>query len=177
MYWINRSYIQNKRFNTAERNFRPNCQVWLLGESRYLSFIPPTGRVQHKAFLGGSGCKTVPWYTWWVKKCPRSRYHSPKKGHLRRQVINLAPPWRVRAWGTSSQGLRMPVLMRLTWTQLTGIHVIRPRLTACRTRTHPTISVYRPTQTIEVCPRSELGEMSVFIVCPTNRTSMAHGLF
>ena len=49
--WTNRRYIQNKSVCTADKSICPNCQVWLLGESWYLSFIPPTVRVWHKAFF------------------------------------------------------------------------------------------------------------------------------
>ena len=40
-----------------------------------------------------------------------SRQHTPKKGHLRRQAINLAPSWRVRnLWGRLPEARRMLVL-------------------------------------------------------------------
>ena len=60
---------------------------------RYLSSIPPTGRVWHKAFLR------------WVWAQGRSAdalgipKNASKKGHLRCQAINLTPPRRVKAQG------------------------------------------------------------------------------
>ena len=49
---------------------------------------------------------------WRTQKCIGLRQYSPKKGHLRRLAINLAPSRRVRAWGN---GFRMPVFARVTW--------------------------------------------------------------
>ena len=59
---------------------------------RYLSYVPPTGRVWHKAFLGGSKRRAVARISQAAPKMPRR--HSPKNEHLRRHV-------KVRAWRTA----------------------------------------------------------------------------
>ena len=66
-------------------------------------------------FQVGLGAGLQPRHTWRLQKCLRLHRHSPKKGYLRWQAINLTPP----------------------------------------------------------CPTKQL----VFVVCPTNRTSMVQGLF
>ena len=69
---------------------------------RYLTNVPPEGRVWHKAFfLGRSG--RGPWSRCVrrLQKCLVSRRHSPKKKRLWRQAINLTPPRRVKTWVTA----------------------------------------------------------------------------
>ena len=77
---------------------------------RYLPFVPLTGRVWHKAILGGSGRRGVAQTRPAAPKMPRVRRHSSKKGRLKRQAINVAPLKRVRARGIAPGGSRTPVL-------------------------------------------------------------------
>ena len=64
-----------------------------------MSSVPPSGRVWHKALLKvGPGSGPKPRRARQLPKCLGPRRHSPKKGRLRRQAINLNPPRRVKAW-------------------------------------------------------------------------------
>ena len=134
MYWINRVYIQNKSVSIADRSVCPNCQVWLLGESWYLLYVPRTGQVWYKAF-----------FRWvWVqghspdtssssKNASGPCQYFPEKWCLKHQPINLAPSKRVRTCGHSP--LRLEDACQ-----------VAPQPTATGTRTHSTRSVYWPTQ-------------------------------
>ena len=52
-----------------------------------------------RPFLGGSGAGPKSTCGRRFQKCLGPRRHSPKKGRLRRQAINLTTPRRVKAWG------------------------------------------------------------------------------
>ena len=54
-------------------------RVGLFDGYQYSSHVPPTGRVWHKAFLGGSGTNPEPRHTQRLQKCLRLRGHSSKK--------------------------------------------------------------------------------------------------
>ena len=101
----------------------------------FLSSVPRTGRVWHKAFFGGSGCRAVASTDPAFLKMPQDRSAFP----YRRHVMNLTPPRRVRAWGNG------PL-------RLENAGQSQPRPTVSRARTHPTRSVYRPTQPSEMYP-------------------------
>ena len=64
--------------------------------------------------------------------------HSPKKGRLGRQAINIAPPKRVKAWGDDTL-------------RLEGAGLGEPQLTATGTSTHPTRSVYQRIRPAVMC--------------------------
>ena len=64
---------------------------------QYLSSVPLTGRVWHKTFFKVvPGAGREPTRVQHSQKCLGPRRHSPKKGHLRRQAINLTSPRRVK---------------------------------------------------------------------------------
>ena len=67
----------------------------------------------------------------WLQKYLGLRWHSPKKGRLRRQTINLAPPRRIRAW--EDWGSRLPVKVHLDRLSLEPGHT-RPDLRTDKTR-------------------------------------------
>ena len=62
--------------------------------------------------------------------------HSPKKGRLRHQVMNIAPSRRVRAMGTGPWGSRMLIQAHLEWLPLESGH----------TRPDPRTDKTRPTE-------------------------------
>ena len=65
---------------------------------QYLSDAQANGWVWHKAFFKVVlGAGSWPWHARHSQNFFGPRWHSPKKGHLRRQMINLAPSKRVRA--------------------------------------------------------------------------------
>ena len=49
LYWINRTYIQNRSVSTEVSV--QNCQFRLLGGSRYLLFVPPNRPVWHNTLF------------------------------------------------------------------------------------------------------------------------------
>ena len=74
----------------------------------YLSAVPPTGWVWHKTFFKvGLGTEPKPRRTQHSQKCLEPCQHSPKKGCLKHQVINLTPPRRVKAWGDGPLRLKV----------------------------------------------------------------------
>ena len=102
----------------------------LLGGFRYLSYVQPTGRVWHKAFLCGSRRRAVAQTRPAFLKMPLAPSAFPWKGSPQAPVINLAPPRRVRTWGDGPRRL-----------DDAGQSELRPIATG--TRTHPTRSVHR----------------------------------
>ena len=102
----------------------------LLKLQRYFSTVPPSEQEWHKAFLRwvrAQGCR--PDSPGSSKKCLGPYRHSPEKGCLRCQAINLNLPRRVKAW------LDCPL-----------------RLELCPMTTHPTRSVLLTSRPAEVCP-------------------------
>ena len=78
---------------------------------RYLSTVPPIGRVWHKAFFKmGPDTGLLPIRARHYPKFPGPRRHSPKKRRPRHQAINLTPPRRVKAWWR-----RPPEACPVTW--------------------------------------------------------------
>ena len=75
----------------------------------YLSTVPPTRWVWHKAFSKWVRCRAVVQTAPAAPKMPLSQLHSSKEGCLRHQTINPAPPRRVSAWGTALLGLTIAV--------------------------------------------------------------------
>ena len=57
-----------------------------------------TDECDTRPFLGGSRRSTVSQTRPTAPKCHGPRRHSLKKGRLRRQVISLSPPRKVKAW-------------------------------------------------------------------------------
>ena len=165
VYWINRTYIQNKNVSTAGRRVRPKTvrfDGWEeVGIRRYWSYVPPTGRVWHKAFLR------------WIRSQGRSPdtpgglknasgyVGIPLKG---RQAINLAHPRNVRVWGVGFQ-------------RLGDAAQGTPQPTATGTRTQPcTDQCVSQSSTFQRVVHTA-GRKSVFVVRLTNRMSVAQGVF
>ena len=70
-----------------------------LSNQRYLSTIPSTGRVWHKAFfMVDQGTGPLPRCTWQLQKCLGLRRHSAKKGGPQTPGDKSTPPMSVRAW-------------------------------------------------------------------------------
>ena len=67
---------------------------------RYLSYAPPAYECGTRPFLGGSGRRAEAHTRLAVQKMPRTSSALPFLRRFRRQVINLTPPRRVKAWGT-----------------------------------------------------------------------------
>ena len=67
-----------------------------------------THPTKHGLLKGGSESRAQPRYALWLQICFGPRWHSPKKECLRRQVINLTPPRRVRTWSSRR-------VSRVTW--------------------------------------------------------------
>ena len=110
-----------------------------------MSYVPPTGRVWHKAFLGGVRPQGRIPDTTSGSQNAKSSVGIPLKGPS--QAINLAPPKRVRVWGDGPQKHEDAGLGATTESMSdapTGIHVRRSRLTASRARTHQARSMYQP---------------------------------
>ena len=73
----------------------------------YLLYSPPSVHVWHKAvfrWVWSQGCG--PDASGSPQKCLWLRRHSPKRGRLRNQAMNLTPPKSVKAWGTAPWGQR-----------------------------------------------------------------------
>ena len=144
--------------------------------SRYFSYAPPTGRVWHKAFLGGSGHRAVAQTRPAAPKCLGPRRHSTKRSASdARRLTQLHQgglgPGKIVSWSS-----RMPLKAHRLPTEDTGQGAptanrgcrsrhtdCQPRMplkahrlptedagqgapTANRSRTHPTKSVHRPTR-------------------------------
>ena len=124
-----------------------NCLVRLLGESRYLLFVLPTGQVWHKTFLGGSRRRSAAQTRPVAPKMPWAPSGYPKNKRLKRHAINLTHPRRVRAWGDGP-------LRQMD----TGQCIPLP--SASKGRTHPARPVYRQTKPTEVYPSPALQEVS-----------------
>ena len=79
----------------------PHLLDWYNWTKSPMAFVarPPNRRVWHKAFLrwvrAQGHCPDTPGIS---KNNLRARWHSPKKGRLRLQAINLNPPRRVTVW-------------------------------------------------------------------------------
>ena len=106
-----------------------DCQ-WLI--KQYLSYIPPTGRMWHKAFLGGSGRKDEPQTRLVAQKYFGPRRHLPKEERLRFQLINPAPSRRAKAWGTASWCPRKPVKTHHDWQRLDKLIDCPTRMPECQ---------------------------------------------
>ena len=102
----------------------------------YLSYVPPTEQVWHKAFLKtcpGAGSK--PTHSRQLQKCLDSHRHSLKNRHLRRLAITPTLPEKVRDWGTASWGSRMSVsAARRECLSFFGTRVRQPQPTATKSR-------------------------------------------
>ena len=114
---------------------------------RYLSYVPPAGWVWHKAFLGGSGCRSVAH----TGPAPPKMSRAPSKFPPKQAPGEKPSPYKecesrgdspLRPWG-----------YRPTWFLASRIHVRRPRQHGNGTRTHPNRSLYWQTRPTEVCPR------------------------
>ena len=120
--------------------------------------VPPTGRVWHKAFLKvNSGAGPQPRQTQYSPKCLGPHGHSPKKSRLRCHAINLTPPKRVKAC------LDAPL-----------------KLEVCPERRHtrpdPCRWYHGPPKRDPSTGFSWL-KSTVFVLRPTDRMSVAQGLF
>ena len=126
---------------TQDINWRTCLEWWMIGtngerdkESRYLLYVPPTGRVWHKAIfrrilVQGRSPDTP----------SDSKNAMDSVRRLRHQVINLAIPRRVSAWRDGP--LRFEDAGQSA-----------PWLSTSQTKTHPFRTVYRPTRPTDVCP-------------------------
>ena len=93
----------------AWREQTPAHDDYLVNMFMHLSYAPPTGRVQHKAFFKVClGTGPLLRHVRWLPKYLGLRRHSSKKGRLSGQAINLAPPRRVRTWGDSFMKVGLP---------------------------------------------------------------------
>ena len=88
-----------------------------------------------------------------AQKCLGTHQHSHEKRCFRHQLINLAPPRRIKVWRDSPLRLRKSQSWHVWYEcRLPGIHIRRPQLTATGTRTHPNWSMYQATHPTKMCP-------------------------
>ena len=104
---------------TTVRNVLPVLSGYL---EAIESHVPPTGRVRHRAIFGEYRHRVVAQTLPVAPKFLWSRWNSPKKGHLRHQAINLAPPRKVRAWRNGPPDSRILVKAHLDWLTLEPGH-------------------------------------------------------
>ena len=114
-------------------------------------------------------------FFWWVRAQSRrpdtptgfQNASNPVGICLRSQAIKVAPPRRVRAWGTTPETRRCRSWCAQHQCQLTEIEVRQPRPIVSEARTNPAGSVYRRTRPTEVCPSPALRGSRYLLYVPT----------
>ena len=88
-------FITLTKYNTHQRREEGNLLLVMnnfISIILYFLYIPPTGRVWHKAFFKvGLGTGPLLRHAQQFHQCFGPHQHSPKKGCLKCQMINLAP--------------------------------------------------------------------------------------
>ena len=100
-------YSPNNVISLAPLVLRPKLisLVTEIFQYRYLTNVPPDGRVWHRAFLDGYSCRAVAQIRPTASKCLGPHRHSPKKRHLKHKAINLTPRQEgLKPGGTDSRG-------------------------------------------------------------------------